>query len=94
MKIRAVIQINKAGERNVVLTKDEDASVDDFLITAGDWKESQVVDTHVGLVAEESVINLITEAELRGHGVANPHIDHDAIAAMENMLGSESGSVH
>lgn len=82
MKVRVITQLNRCTrQKNVILTRDFLAPVEDFLI--GSWPESDVKDGIVLILAwsDDTIIERLLDTELRSED--DPEIDGEIIITPE-----------
>ena len=76
MKAKAILQVNKeTGEKALTLTQDPTAKTEDFLITAGNWRDAEVIVSEVLILTDDDrLADALLEAELRTDmTVTEPH---------------------
>jgi len=81
MQLRIIIQLNKATlQKNVIITRDMLAPVEDFLIA---WPESTVYDSVVLLLAmgDDTILEGLFDTELRSE--LDPLVDKEVLISPE-----------
>lgn len=64
---KVVVQINPAtNERNVQFVTDPDINLEDVVVSAPNWKNSQTYSGEIILVGDQRIIDLLSDVELRG----------------------------
>lgn len=85
MIARVITQLSKFGEKHVVITRDMETPVDDFILTSPGWENSKVTDNRVLMLSlDQEAVQELLDVELYTQNVepASINVSMDKVAKL------------